>query len=114
MCYFSFFFANYQEISSPFIKLTKSKTGNISTGTLLFVEPKVLKDPNLIPLDTFNLYWTSKKKNCFLKSSNVKLIYKKNKIYAIKILFVFLEIKELHSFLNFIIMYNNSLQSINN
>jgi hypothetical protein len=105
MSYFLFLFSNYQELSCPLIKLTKSKTGNISTATLLFINPKILEYSDLIPLDTLSLSWMNEKKETILTSSIVKIIYKHNKAYAIKVLFIFLEIKELFYFLDFIMIY---------
>ncbi len=96
----------YQEKTLPYIHLTKSKNFNTGTLTLLFYNPSIFKEINILNLDLTETFLEINKK--IIVADNINILYKDGKPIILKISFIILKKEDFFWILQNVLFYSQN------
>jgi photosystem II protein len=98
------FINNVEELTLPFIQLTKSKNGKTGTATFVFKNPSLFQEELFQEklIEGMYLIWENKK----IVSTDLKIFFKSGSPFLIRVIFLFRNSKEWFQFLNFMNSYS--------
>ncbi len=98
------FLNNFEEITLPLIRLTKSKNGKTGTATFLFKKPCFLekKISEISYISNIQLVWDDK----IIISNDLKVFFRLGKPFLVRAIFLFKNSQEWFEFLNFMSSYS--------